>query len=306
MAEPRFHIGISGWRYAPWRGVFYPPDLAQKRELEFASRMLPSIEINGSFYSLQSPDSYRRWYEATPKGFVFAVKGPRYITHVLRLRSIETALANFFASGVLHLRDKLGPLLWQFPPNFRFDETLFDDFLQLLPRDTRAAAALAGRHDAHVRGDVPDGPGRKRRLRHAVEIRHDSFLDERFVALLRRHSVALVIADTAGKWPYREDITADFVYLRLHGDAELYASGYSPAALRRWARRIRLWSSGHQPDDARLISTRPPRRRSTRAIYCYFDNDVKVHAPFDAASLLQLLGVREGAELGRLISQNQR
>lgn len=285
-----FNIGISGWRYAPWRGVFYPEDLAQKRELEFASRMLPTIEINGSFYSLQRPDSYRSWYAQTPPDFVFSVKGPRYITHVRRLRDIDAALANFFASGPLNLREKLGPVLWQFPPNFRFDEALFDEFLLQLPRDTQQAAALAARHDARIRGEAAVVVDKKRRLRHAVEIRHDSFLDERFVALLRRHDVALVIADTAGKWPYREDITADFVYLRLHGDAELYASGYSAAALQRWAGRIRAWSVGQQPDDAHLISARKPRRRAQRDIYCYFDNDIKVHAPFDAATLLRLLG----------------
>lgn len=284
-------IGISGWRYAPWRGVFYPSDLAQKRELEFAARMLPTIEINGSFYSLQNPHSYQQWYAQTPRGFVFSVKGPRYITHILRLRNIETALANFFASGLFHLGPKLGPLLWQFPPNFRFDEVLFSEFLQQLPRDTLSAGALAACHDAHLRGPAVLEIDRNRRLRHAVEIRNDSFIDERFIALLRRYGVALVVADTAGKWPYYEDLTADFLYLRLHGDAELYASGYSDAALDRWASRIRAWSEGGQPDDAHLISAANARKRSMRRIYCYFDNDIKVRAPFDAAKLLQLLGL---------------
>jgi uncharacterized protein YecE (DUF72 family) len=284
------NIGISGWRYSPWRGTFYPADLPQKRELEFASRMLPSIEINGSFYSLQRPESYQRWYEETPRNFVFSVKGPRYITHILRLQGIDTALANFFASGVFNLRGKLGPLLWQFPPNFRFDERVFGDFLALLPRDTASAADMARRHDAHVRG-VQLEIDRNRRLRHAVEIRNTSFLDERFVALLRRQRVALVVADTAGKWPYYEDVTADFMYLRLHGDKELYASGYGDAALERWADRIRLWSSGSQPADARLIGAEDARELPSRKVFCYFDNDIKVRAPFDAASLLKKLGL---------------
>jgi uncharacterized protein YecE (DUF72 family) len=284
------NVGISGWRYPPWRGTFYPPGLPQKKELEFASRMLPTIELNGSFYSLQRPDSYRQWYEATPRGFVFSVKGPRYITHILRLRSMETALANFLASGILNLREKLGPLLWQFPPNFRFDEPVFAAFLAQLPRDTTAAAALARHHDAKARF-VQLEADRNRRLRHAVEIRNESFLDERFIALLRKHRVALVVADTAGKWPYFEDQTADFMYLRLHGDKEIYASGYGSAALARWAERIRLWSAGKEPEDARRISTRSDRQLASRRVFCYFDNDIKVRAPFDAAALMQKLGI---------------
>lgn len=286
-----FSIGISGWRYAPWRGTFYPAELQQRRELEYASRMLPTIEINGSFYSLQRPEHYLRWYDETPRGFVFSVKAPRYITHVLRLRGIEVALANFLGSGLFNLREKLGPLLWQFPPNFRFDPASFEDFLTLLPADTQAARAIACRHDAHIADRAQLEIDRNRRLRHAVEIRNTSFVDERFIAMLRKYNVALVVADTAGKWPYYEDVTADFLYLRLHGDEALYASGYSDAALERWAQRIRRWSEGGQPEDAHLISGRGPRARASRRIYCYFDNDMKVHAPFDAAALLQKLGM---------------
>ena len=294
------NIGISGWRYAPWRGTFYPVGVPQKNELAFASRMLPSIELNGSFYSLQRPENYQQWYEATPRGFVFSVKCPRYITHVLRLKRIEAALANFFASGIFNLREKLGPLLWQFPPNLRFDETVFADFLAMLPRDAAGAAALAAGHDGQVRGRAQLEIDRNRRIRHAVEVRNTTFLDERFVALLRRHKVALVVADTAGKWPHCEDVTADFMYLRLHGDTELYASGYGDAALSRWAERIRLWSGGGEPDDARRISAEPARPASARKIFCYFDNDMKVRAPFDAAALLEKLDLpsplRESAE----------
>lgn len=227
-------IGISGWRYAPWRGEFYPPGLVQRRELEYAAGCFPTIEINGSFYSLQSPDSYTAWHDATPDDFVFAVKGPRYITHLKRLRDVERPLANFLASGVLRLGGKLGPMLWQLPPTLKFDEALIDAFLSALPRDTDAALSLARRRDvALMRGRSALAIDRNRPLRHALEVRHDSFLDRRFVQLLRRHRTALVVADTAGRWPYLEDVTADFLYLRLHGDAQLYVSGYSDDALSR-------------------------------------------------------------------------
>jgi uncharacterized protein YecE (DUF72 family) len=289
MSEIR--IGISGWRYAPWRGVFYPVSLPQQRELEVASRALSSIEINGSFYSLQRPQSWAAWYRDTPDGFIFSVKGPRYITHIRRLREVEKPLANFLASGVLDLREKLGPILWQFPPNFRYDATRLEQFFTLLPRDTGQALALARRRDPRMHGRSRLAIDRVRKLRHAIEIRHESFIDESFVALLRRHAVALVVADTAGKWPYREDVTSDFVYLRLHGDKQIYRSGYSDAALRRWAKRIRAWSSGREPADAQRISAAPPPARRSRDVYCYFDNDVKVRAPFDAHKLARQLGV---------------
>jgi uncharacterized protein YecE (DUF72 family) len=291
-------IGISGWRYEPWRGIFYPRGLPQRSELAFASRMLPSIEINGSFYSLQRPESYAAWHAETPPGFVFAVKGSRYITHMLKLRNIDAALANFFASGVLRLREKLGPILWQFPPQLGFDAERFDAFFAALPRDTAAALALAERHDERLAGRAWLEIDRARSLRHAVEIRHPSFVDPAFVALLRRHRIALVVADTAGRWPLLEDLSADFVYLRLHGEKELYASGYDDASLDRWAARIATWGAGGQVSDARLASPRPAPRRAKRDVYCYFDNDVKVHAPYDAAHLAARLGVPTGLDAG--------
>lgn len=287
-------IGISGWRYAPWRGVFYPEKLQQRRELEYASGVFPTIEINGSFYSLQSPKSWKTWRDETPPDFVFAVKGPRYITHLLRLREYETALANFLASGVLQLGPKLGPMLWQFPPNFRFDEARFDRFFAHLPKDTDTALELARKRERSRmsgRTALPKQPNR--RLRHAVEIRHESFRDDAFIRLLRRHGIALVVADTAGRWPLLEDVTADFIYIRLHGDEELYVSGYTEQALDMWARRIEAWSRGTEPDDARKASELKPRRRGSRDIYCYFDNDAKVHAPFDAQNLAMKLRLRE-------------
>jgi uncharacterized protein YecE (DUF72 family) len=292
MARGRIAIGISGWRYAPWRGVFYPEDLPQRCELAYAASALPTIEINGTFYSLQRPERFEAWYRDTPKGFLFAVKGSRYITHMKRLRGVERPLANFFASGLFNLRDKLGPVLWQFPPNFRFDAEKLDAFFAQLPSTTGEALALARRRDSRVKGRTRLAIDRSRTLRHAVEIRHESFLDPSFVAMLRRHRIALVVADTAGKWPYCEDVTADFVYIRLHGDEEIYASGYGDPALDRWAARIDAWSRGAEPEDARRISDRRAPARARRDVYCYFDNDVKVAAPFDALRLIEKLELR--------------
>ncbi len=261
-------IGISGWTYAPWRGVFYPQDLTQKRELEYASRQFNSIEINGSFYSLQRPSSYASWYAQTPPGFVFAVKGARFITHMKKLREVEIPLANFFGSGVLALREKLGPILWQFPPNFGWNPARFREFFKLLPKTTAEAAQLARLHDDKLKHGVHAETDRSRPLRYAVEIRHPTFLVPEFFALLREFGIAFVVADTAGKFPYAEEVTADFVYVRLHGAEQLYVSGYSDAELRAWARRIRRWA---------------------REVFLYFDNDAKVHAPFNAQTLAQML-----------------
>src|SRR6266850_3470410 len=278
-------VGISGWTYAGWRGSFYPSGLLQADELSYASRQVETIEINGTFYSLQRPDAFARWYDETPEDFVFAVKGPRFITHIRRLREIETPLANFFASGVLRLEEKLGPLLWQFPPHFRFSAERLDHFFSLLPRDTEAAAALAERRSEWLAERAWAKTARRRELRHAIEIRHQSFLEPAFVALLRRHRVALVFADSV-EWPYAEDVTADFVYLRLHGSEELYASGYSDEALDHFAARIKLWAQGTEPNDARLIDGAAEHaQQSPRDVFAYFDNDTKVRAPVDARSL---------------------
>src|SRR5205823_4925750 len=230
----------------------------------YASRQVDSLEINGSFYSLQRPEQYREWHRATPEGFVFAVKGGRFITHMKKLRDVETPLANFFASGVLCLNEKLGPVLWQLPPVLRFDEALLTRFFELLPRDTIEAAALARRHDHRLEGRSWVRAARRRPLRHAIEIRHESFRCPRFVRLLRRHAIALVVADTAGRWPLLEDVTADFVYVRLHGARELYVSGYTTAALDMWAKRISAWSAGGEPADARRVADKPARTRKTR------------------------------------------
>ena len=286
----QIRIGISGWNYAPWRGVFYPADLPHRCELEFASRQFNSIEINGSFYSLQRPSSYQRWYEETPKGFVFSVKGGRFITHMKRLRDIEIPVANFFASGVLRLREKLGPILWQFPPNFRWNKEKFESFFDLLPRDTNAAARLAKKHNDKLKGRAWAKTDKSRRIRYAIEIRHESFMAPEFFALLRKHRMAFVFSDAAAKWPYAEDLTADFVYCRLHGAEKLYSSGYDDHAIKKWTHRIRNWRVGKQPRDAILLTRRSLTKPGSRDIYLYFDNDAKVHAPFDALRLAKKLG----------------
>ncbi|MGH3743327.1 MAG: DUF72 domain-containing protein [Mycobacteriales bacterium] len=260
-------VGISGWRYPPWRGVFYPPGLPQRSELAYAAGQLATIEINGSFYSLQRPASFATWYEQTPPGFVFSLKGPRFITHMKKLRDAHTPLANFFASGPLALKEKLGPVLWQLPPSLGYDAARLAEFFALLPRTTRDAAALARQHDTRLDGRSFTDADADRPLRHALEVRHGSFLAPGFTALLREHGVAAVVADTAGRWPLIRERTAGFAYLRLHGDAELYVSGYDDPALDTWAATVRELT------------------RDGADAFVYFDNDVKVRAPFDAMSL---------------------
>lgn len=266
-------IGISGWRYPPWRGKFYPKGVRQADELEYASRHVTSIEVSGSFYSLQRPGNWARWRDAVPADFVFAVKGPRFVTHLKRLRDVDAPLANFFASGVLALGRKLGPVLWQLPPNLAFDEELLDVFLAKLPRTHGAAAALARHRDRRMSGRTAfalQAPA-DRILRHAVEVRHPSFETDAWRSLLERHRVASVIADTAGKFPRLDWVTADFAYARLHGEKELYTSGYDEESLERWE----SWVRAHLA--------------AGRDTFVYFDNDVKVRAPFDAMALIERL-----------------
>ena len=274
-------IGVSGWSYPEWRGNFYPKGLVQKRELEYASRQMNSIEINGSFYSLQSPDSYRKWAAETPDDFLFSLKGSTFITHTKKLAEVRVPLANFFASGVLLLGEKLGPIVWQFPPWFRFDETLVSSFLELLPGDTSQAAQLAEENTIKTKAKRWTEIVTEKKLRYAFEPRHQSFFCSDFIALLRERNAALAIADTGGKWPYAEDITADFIYLRLHGE-ELYSSDYSEAALKRWARKIKKW----RRQDGSLKS-----RQRFRDVYVYFDNTAAGHAPDDARRLAELLNI---------------
>jgi uncharacterized protein YecE (DUF72 family) len=277
-------IGISGWTYAPWRGVFYPQGLAQKKELAYAASLFPSIEINGTFYGLQRPSSFISWAQQTSEDFVFSVKGSRFITHDLRLRDVEQPLANFFASGLLALGPKLGPILWQFPPSFKFERDPLEEFFSLLPHDAAAASNLAEKHDRRLNGRAVTAPGEPRAVRHAMEIRHASFATPEFIELLRRYNVALVCAD-AVKWPRLMDITSDFLYLRLHGSEVLYSSGYSDEALDQWADRVATWARGDEVTDGDHASPTPASKLPARDVYVYFDNDAKVLAPRDAQSL---------------------
>jgi uncharacterized protein YecE (DUF72 family) len=279
-------IGISGWRYPRWRGVFYPDDLRQKDELSFAANAFPTVEINGTFYSLQRPALFARWADETPDDFVFAVKGPRYITHMLKLRNAKPALANFMASGVLRLEQKLGPILWQLPPNVAFDADKLSAFFTLLPRDTETAAKLGRAHNSKLKSRAWLRTKDCRKIRYALEVRHGSFETPAFIDLLRDHDIALVCADTV-EWPLLMDVTSDFVYCRLHGSEKLYTSGYEDAALSMWKKRIAAWSKGRDAH-GKHIGTKPPPRKA-RDVYVYFDNDAKVRAPFDAMNLIRKL-----------------
>jgi uncharacterized protein YecE (DUF72 family) len=266
-------VGISGWNYDGWRGVFYPKGLSQKKELSFATREFSTIEVNGTFYSLQRPTTFQHWYETAPENFIYSLKGPRFITHIKQLKEPEKPLANFFASGVLLLREKLGPIIWQLPPHFHYNKEKLENFFSQLPRTTKEAARLSKKHD-HFLDDreytkalvnIP--------LRYALEIRHESFDNNpEFLKLLRKHEITLIFADTAGIWPYIEKITSDFLYLRLHGSKHLYVTGYGDKVLDQWAAKIKRWQG-----------------RARRDVYVYFDNDVKVRAPYDAYRLSQRL-----------------
>lgn len=286
-------IGISGWTYSPWRGHFYPTGLPQNQELAYAASRYPSLEINGTFYGLQKPRVFDHWASQTAEGFVFAVKGPRFITHVKRLKDIRAPLANFFASGVLRLGAKLGPILWQFPPSFRFDLERMCDFLALLPRDTEAAADLALEHDEHIGSPDETRPARQS-IRYALEIRHPSFQDPAFIELLREQNVALVCADTV-EWPRLMDVTSDFIYCRLHGSRELYRSGYDDSERRRWAQRIAAWSRGEPTDDGTFVSERMAPDQP-RDVFLSFDNTDGFRAPDDALAMMRELGVEWRAD----------
>jgi len=283
-SQPDIRVGISGWKYEGWQGTFYPKGLAQRRELEFAGQHFNSIEINGTFYSMQKPKSFQQWSEETPDDFVFSVKGSQFITHVRQLQNVEGPLANFLAQGLLRLGRKLGPILWQLPPSFKYDAQRLQDFFSLLPRTHKQAAVyarqrdewMAGRSWLEVEEDLP--------LRHAVEVRHKSFAIPEYIELLRKHEIAIVVADTP-QWPRLFDITADFVYCRLHGSEKLYVSGYDEPAIEAWAKRIVAWSNGGEVTDGDHASKEPGPKLATRDVFVYFDNDAKVRAPFDAMSL---------------------
>jgi uncharacterized protein YecE (DUF72 family) len=257
-------VGIGGWVYAPWRGTFYPKGLPQARELEFASRRLTTIEINGTFYGTQKPASFARWAAETPDDFVFSLKGPRYATHRSALGEAGESIERFFGSGVTELKGKLGPVLWQFPPTKSFDAEDFGAFLALLPRS--------------VNGFV---------IRHAVEVRHPSFAAPEFIALMRKFSAAIALVDS-DKHPLIADATADFLYLRLQRTREAVETGYPEAALSDWAVRARNWGEGGAPDNLPVI-TAPVGSQSGRDVFIYMISGAKVRAPAAAMALIERL-----------------
>ncbi|WP_372967030.1 DUF72 domain-containing protein [Microbacterium sp.] len=279
----RVRIGVSGWRYAGWRGDFYPRGLPQRRELEYIGTHFPTVEINGSFYSLQRPDSYRRWRAEVPDDFCFAVKGSRYVSHMLRLRDVDQALANFFASGLLALGSQLGPILWQLPERQKYDPVVLESFLRSLPRTTGEAQQRAERHDERLDGRAWTEIEEDVRLQYALEPRSATFDDPEALRMLRQHDVALVAADTAGRWPRFDALTGDHAYVRLHGAQMLYHSAYTAAELDEWADLIVSWADGTGASDGR-----------PRDVYVYFDNDARGHAPHDAEALIASVAQRTG------------
>jgi uncharacterized protein YecE (DUF72 family) len=260
-------VGVGGWVFAPWRGTFYPNNLPQARELEYASRQLTSIEINGTFYGSQKPASFRRWREETPDDFVFSLKGPRFATHRRELAEAGPSIERFFASGVLELGEKLGPVLWQFPGTKRFEAEDFRAFLKLLP------TGIAGQT-----------------MRHVVEVSHESFAAPAFIELLREHGVALAHVDSADR-PQMFDVTADFIYARLRRSSEDEPTGYSKRALKTWAERTHRWAAGGEPNDLTRVHSRPASAAKSRDCFVYFISGAKVRAPKAAQALIaQLAG----------------
>jgi uncharacterized protein YecE (DUF72 family) len=257
-------VGIGGWVFEPWRGVFYPKGLAQARELAYASRALTSIEINGTFYRTQKRDSFRKWADETPDDFVFSLKGPQFATNRRVLAEAGESIDRFFASGVTELKSKLGPVFWQMAPTKQFDPEDFAAFLSLLPQRVDGLA-----------------------IRHAVEVRHESFVTPAFVALLRKHSVAIVIVES-DKHPMIADVTADFIYARLQKTSEGVASGYKLPALEAWAKRAKAWSDGSAPRDLPEL-TPPMRAKAKRDVFIYMIAGAKVRAPAAAKALIERL-----------------
>jgi uncharacterized protein YecE (DUF72 family) len=257
----KIRIGVGGWTYEPWRGTFYPEDLPQKRELEHASRQLTSIEINGTYYGSQKPATYAKWHDETPDDFVFSLKAPRFAMNRTVLAEAGGTIARFFNSGVTELKDKLGPINWQFLPTKKFDPADFEAFLKLLPRE------IAGRP-----------------LRHAVEVRHESFRTPAFIALVRRYGAAVVIAGDSS-YPQIADLTAPFVYARIMGTKATETLGYSAAQLVRWAANASAWAAGEAPGDLEYVDSRTGNE--PRDVFLYVISGHKVHNPAAAMSLIK-------------------
>jgi uncharacterized protein YecE (DUF72 family) len=259
------HIGIGGWTFAPWRGVFYPEKLAHAKELAYAAERLTSIEINGTYYGSQKPESFRKWASEVPDGFIFSVKGPRFATNRRVLAEAGDSIKRFYDSGVIELGDRLGPVLWQFAPTKKFDPADFGAFLALLPREL-------------------DG----RALRHVVEVRHDSFRTPAFIALLREFAIPVVYADHA-TYPAIADVTADFVYARLQTGKDTVKTAYPPKALDAWAGRFKLWAEGGEPDDLPRVD-KTPAKKQPRDVFAYVIHEGKIRAPAGAMELIARVG----------------
>lgn len=264
-ASGAIRVGIGGWTYEPWRGTFYPDKLPQKRELDYASRRLNSIEINGTYYGAQKPASFAKWRDETPDDFVFSVKAPRFVMNREVLAGAASSIARFFAGGVMELKHKLGPVNWQFLPTKQFDPADFEAFLELLPVEAAGRA-----------------------LRHVVEVRHDRFRSPAFIALARAYGVAVVIAADSA-YPQIADATAPFVYARIMGTQAGNESGYSDAALNLWAARARAWASGDSPDGLDYVGSHPANSAG-RDVYLYVISGAKVRNPAAARSLIERLG----------------
>jgi uncharacterized protein YecE (DUF72 family) len=287
----KIRVGISGWTYPDWRGTFYPKGLVQKRELEYASRQMNSIEINGTFYSLQRPTSFQNWYRQTPEDFVFSMKAPQFLTHILRLKDCKEPLCSFLASGLLCLQEKLGPILWQFPPYVTLKDNRFEKFAKLLPHDTRHAARLSKKHNPRFADRVWTEAGGDYPVRHVFEFRHPSFQNAAFIEMLKAHQIGVAFVDSGGKSPYFEDLTSDFVYIRMHGDHPSFKKGYTESALKRMADRIKIWAKGGEPKNAVCVSQKKPVP-GKKEIFVYFNNDEKLNAPQDALRMLNLLKIK--------------
>jgi len=258
-------VGIGGWTFEPWRGVFYPKGLSQKRELEYAGQHVTSIEINGTYYGSQKPESFARWRAETPEGFVFSVKGPRFATNRGKLAEAGSSIERFLASGVTELKEKLGPINWQFLPTKKFDPADFEAFLKLLPDE---AGGLA--------------------IRHVVEVRHESFRAPEFVTLLRKYGIATVLTDKA-EFPEIPDVTAPFVYVRLQRSAEKVATGYPPKELDTWAERARAWAAGSAPKEPKPVGAPEKKAPKSRDVFIYMINGFKPKAPAAAMALIERL-----------------
>jgi uncharacterized protein YecE (DUF72 family) len=258
-------VGIGGWNFEPWRGVFYPEGLTQKRELEYASQALTSIEVNGTFYGSQSPATFAKWRDETPDDFIFSLKAPRYATNRRVLAEAGDSIERFFASGVLELQHKLGPINWQFAPTKQFDPDDFENFLKLLP--------------AKVEGQA---------IRHALEVRHESFADAAFVKLVRKYKAAIVMAGDS-KYPQIADVTAPFVYARIMGTTEKQKNGYSQAALDRWTERAKEWAAGGAPEDLHTVSTTSAAKAKSRDVFIYVISGFKERNPAAAMEMIKRL-----------------